>query len=224
METANGTYKRTHPTPNSNFENWGVEKRPKINPQTFQIAAPAPGLAPAPGPAPPPPVVAKHVPVASSLCHSEFNSVLVWQKGMPPVCNADSFHSDWLHPVVPLTTDPWTVALNLCTWNGKACFPADNLRYKYKLKGLKQLVQNNDIVLLQETHFASRSVASVRRLCTSLGCVLFAFARGQAAGGVAAIAKRSFSESTFARAVDRNNREPCWLPSLLRTKWQFTIV
>ena len=78
-------------------------------------------------------------------------------------------------------------------------FPADNLRCKYKLKGLKQLVQNNDIVLLQETHFASRSVASVRRLCTSLGCVLFAFARGQAAGGVAAIAKRSSLEHNFSR-------------------------
>ena len=122
----------------------------------------------------------------------------MWQKGMPPVCNADSFQSDWLHPVLPCTTDPWTVALNLCTWNGKACFPAENLRYKYKLKGLKELIQKKDIVLLQETHFASRSVASVRRLCTSLGCVLFAFARGQAAGGVAAIAKRSFLEHNFS--------------------------
>ena len=159
-----------------------------------------PPLAASAGPAPPPSPVAKYVPVASSLCHSEVNSTIVWQKDMPPVCNADSFSLDWLHPIRPVSTDPWTVALDLCTWNGKACFPADTIRYKYKLKSLKQLIQQNDVVLLQETHFASRSVASVRRLCTSLGCVLFAFARGQAAGGVAAIAKRSFLEKIFTRA------------------------
>ena len=156
MEIANGTYKRKLSNQDCNFQNSQIQ-----NPPTFQIpAAAAPMPSPAPGPMPPPPTVSKYVPVASSLCHSEVNSTIVWQKDMPPACNASSFSPDWLNPARPASTDPRTVGLDLSTWNGQACFPADNIEYKYKRKSLKQLMQHNDVMLLQE-HTLCKQVCSI---------------------------------------------------------------
>ena len=42
------------------------------------------------------------------------------------------------------------------------------------------------IVFLQETHLSKRSVGSLRKFAERVGCIVFAYARSQAAGGVAA--------------------------------------
>ena len=88
--------------------------------------------------------------------------------------------------------------VRISSWNGKACFPADYIRANTKLKGLKRLLLNADVVCLQETHFSHRSVHAVRKLCDKIGCFIFAPALSQSAGGVGIInRKRGFLGNAF---------------------------
>ena len=52
---------------------------------------------------------------------------------------------------------PWFPNLNACSWNGHAAFPANFCRFTYKVRGLKKLLRQHDVVCIQESHLAMRS-------------------------------------------------------------------
>ena len=94
---------------------------------------------------------------------------------------------------------PWSPhsGLEVCSWNGKAAFPAKFTRANQKLKGISQLLSSNKITLLQETHLSRRSVSICKKLALQSSCFGFGSYGSQAAGGIYCFVQQDFLESNF---------------------------
>ena len=129
---------------------------------------------------------------------------LIWQTGMHAHSSEQLFNSQTVP--IPAAWDPWSPAVRICTWNGHACFPADEGRFRFKRQAVKDLLKVHDFVMLQETHLSKRSIRSLRRLAEMEGFAVFAFLGSQSFGGVACLVRCSFMEENFAQVTWSNLR------------------
>ena len=91
-------------------------------------------------------------------------------------------------------------ALRSCTWNARSAFPADLSRARCKAKGLKSLLLKHDIVAIQESHLARKSVHAVRKLAEDCGTFVFGHFHSQASGGIILFVRKTFLENNFEYA------------------------
>ena len=96
---------------------------------------------------------------------------------------------------------PWVPVVSAASWNARSAFPANPIRACYKSRGLDKLLRDNDMVMLQEAHLATRFIACCRNLASKHKCVVFGYAHGQASGGNLKFAKVSFLENNCKNVV-----------------------